>query len=146
MQIRTLVFSLFFILICTTSALAKDVIGSVKTTKGIVTIIRVDTKHLAKIGFKIQHNDIIKTGADGAVGIIFIDDTILALGPDTEFVVDEYVFEPQKKKMSLLMRIIKGTASYLSGIIGKQSPDTVKLKTPEATIGMRGTRFLVKVD
>ena len=70
------------------SAMAKDVIGSVKTTKGIVTIIRVDTKHLAKIGFKIQQNDIIKTGADGAVGIIFIDDTILALGPDTEFVMD----------------------------------------------------------
>ena len=53
MQIRTLVFFLFFILICTTSAMAKDVIGTVKTTKGIVTIIRVDTKHLAKIGFKL---------------------------------------------------------------------------------------------
>ena len=60
--------------------------------------------------------------------------------------MDEYVFEPQKKKMSMLMRIIKGTASYLSGIIGKQSPDTVKIKTPEATIGIRGTRFLVEVD
>ena len=146
MQIRTLVFFLFFILICTTSAMAKDVIGTVKTTKGIVTIIRVDTQFLAEIGFKIQQNDIIKTGTDGAIGIIFIDGTILALGPDTEFVVDEYFFEPQKKKMSMIMRIIKGTASYLSGIIGKQSPDTVKLKTPEATIGIRGTRFLVEVD
>jgi hypothetical protein len=100
----------------------------------------------AEIGFKIHQNDLISTGNEGAVGIIFIDDTILSLGPNTELVMDEYVFAPQKKEMSMVMRLIKGTASYLSGIIGKQSPDTVKLKTPEATIGMRGTKFLVKVD
>jgi len=46
----------------------------------------------------------------------------------------------------MIARMVKGTASYLSGIIGHQSPESVKFRTPEATIGIRGTHFLVKVN
>ena len=46
----------------------------------------------------------------------------------------------------MVINMIKGTASYLSGIIGKQSPETVEFQTPDATINIRGTQFLVKVE
>jgi hypothetical protein len=46
----------------------------------------------------------------------------------------------------MVITMLKGTASYLSGIIGRQSPESVRFKTPEATIGIRGTQFLVKVE
>ena len=80
------------------------------------------------------------------MGIIFEDNTILSLGPESEVVIDEYVFAPEKGLFSMIARMVKGTASYLSGIIGHQSPESVKFRTPEATIGIRGTHFLVKVN
>ena len=146
MRNRIIIFCLLLIFLSGTALAESGPIGTVKTKKGSFMVTRNKVQHPAEIGFKIHQNDLISTGKEGAVGIIFIDDTILSLGPNTELVMDEYVFAPQKKEMSMVMRLIKGTASYLSGIIGKQSPDTVKLKTPEATIGMRGTKFLVKVD
>jgi len=143
---NSIIFCLLLIFLSGTAFAESNSIGTVKTATGTVMVARNDVQNPVDIGFKIHQNDLISTGKKGAVGIIFTDDTILSLGPNTKLVMDEYVFAPQKKEMSMIMRLIKGTASYLSGIIGKQSPDTVKLKTPEATIGMRGTRFLVKVD
>lgn len=146
MQSRTLIIFLLLIFLSGTAVAATDSIGTVKTITGNVIVIRNAVQHSAVPGFKVRLNDQFKTGRDGAVGIIFVDDTVISLGPNTILVMDEYVFAPQKKKMSMVLRLIKGTASYLSGIIGKQSPETVKIKTPEATIGIRGTKFLVKVD
>ena len=146
MQSRTLIIFLLLIFLSGTAVAATDSIGTVKTITGNVIVIRNAVQHSAVPGLKVRLNDQFKTGRDGAVGIIFVDDTVISLGPNTILVMDEYVFAPQKKKMSMVLRLIKGTASYLSGIIGKQSPETVKIKTPEATIGIRGTKFLVKVD
>lgn len=120
-------------------------IGKTKTGKGDIVVIRSGKEIPINIGDKIYQKDIIRTGADGSVGIIFEDNTILSLGPKSEIVIDEYVFVPQKGMLSMIARMVKGTASYVSGIIGRQSPESVKFQTPDATIGIRGTEFLVKV-
>ena len=146
MRSRSIIFFLLLFFISGTAFAQSDPIGTVKTAKGKVMVIRGEVSQPAEVGFKILLNDFIRTGKDGAVGIIFIDDTILSLGPKTELILDEYVFEPQNSKLSMVIKMIKGTASYFSGIIGKQSPESVKFKTPDATIGIRGTKFLVKVD
>ena len=90
--------------------------------------------------------DVINSGRDGSVGLIFSDDTIISMGPSTELAVEDYLFEPVEGKLAFIARIIKGTVSYLSGQISKLSPESVKLVTPAATIGVRGTHVLVKVD
>jgi hypothetical protein len=120
-------------------------IGKVKTLHGEVNVIRNNKEILLSINDDIYQNDIIRTALNSSVGVIFIDDTVLSLGPQTELVVDEYIFSPEKGAMSMIIRMIKGTASYLSGIIGRQAPDSVKFQLPEATIAIRGTHFLVKV-
>lgn len=120
-------------------------IGKTKTSKGDVFVIRAGKQIPVSVGAKLFQNDIIRTGAASSVGIIFEDNTVLSLGPDSEIIIDEYVFTPEKGIFSMIVRMLKGTASYLSGIIGKQSPESVKFQTPEATIGIRGTQFLVKV-
>ena len=124
----------------------KSPIGKIKTGKGIIFVIRSGVEIAVNIGDKIYQNDTIGTRRDSSVGIIFEDNTILTLGPKSEIVIDEYVFTPQEGKLSMIARMLKGTASYLSGIIGRQSPESVKFQTPDATIGIRGTKFLVKVD
>jgi hypothetical protein len=120
-------------------------IGKTKTGKGDVVVIRGGKEIPINIGDRLYQNDIIRTGAKSAVGIIFEDNTILSLGPKSEIVIDEYVFAPEKGMLSMITRMVKGTASYISGIIGRQSPESVKFQTPDATISIRGTHFLVKV-
>jgi len=121
-------------------------IGEIKTHTGDVVVVRSGEKIAVNAGDELYQNDIIRTGPKSSVGIIFEDNTILSLGPKSEIVIDEYVFSPEKGKLSMFVRMLKGTASYLSGIIGRQSPESVKFQTPDATIGMRGTQFLVKVE
>jgi len=120
-------------------------IGKTKTGRGNVVVIRSGKEIPINIGDKLYQKDIIRTGADSSVGIIFEDNTILSVGPKSEIVIDEYVFAHEKGMLSMITRMVKGTASYISGIIGRQSPESVKFQTPDATIGIRGTQFLVKV-
>jgi len=120
-------------------------IGKVKTGKGDVVVIRSGKEIPINIGDRLYQKDIIRTGANSSAGVIFEDNTILSLGPKSEIVIDEYVFAPEKGILSMITRMVKGTASYISGIIGRQSPESVKFQTPDATISIRGTQFLVKV-
>lgn len=120
-------------------------IGKIKTLKGTISAIRDSKEINLNIGDSIYQNDVLHTGTDSAAGIIFEDDTILSLGPQTELTVDEYLFAPEKGGLSMFIRMLKGTASYISGIIGRQSPESVKFQMPEAIIAIRGTHFLVKV-
>ncbi len=121
-------------------------IGKIKTSTGNIVVLRGEKATPLAIGDKIFQKDTIRTGPNSSVGIIFEDNTILSLGSHSEIVIDEYIFAPEKGILSMIARIVKGTASYLSGIIGRQSPESVKFQTPDATIGIRGTQFLVKVD
>ena len=144
---RLFIFCLIITILLPCLALGEESpIGNTKTSKGDVVVIRSGKQSPLSIGDKLFQNDTIRTGTASSVGIIFKDNTILSLGPDSEILIDKYVFAPEKGFFSMIARMAKGTASYLSGIIGKQSPESVKFQTPDATIGIRGTHFLVKVD
>lgn len=121
-------------------------IGKIKTAKGEVLAVRGGEVISLDTGDPLYQKDIIQTRAGSSVGIIFEDNTILSLGPKSEIEIDEYVFAPEKGMLSMITRMARGSASYLSGIIGRQAPESVKFHTPTATIGIRGTQFLVKVD
>lgn len=121
-------------------------IGKTKTAKGEVFMIRGAKEMPLTIGDKIFQKDTIRTGANSSVGILFEDNTVLSLGSNSEIVIDEYVFAPEKGLLSMIARMVRGTASYLSGLIGRLAPESVKFLTPDATVGIRGTQFLVKVD
>lgn len=124
----------------------KSPIGKIKNLTGAVIMARDGQDLSLNVGEPLYQNDRLRTGADGTLGIIFEDNTVLSLGPNTELVIDEYVFAPEKGALSMFIRMIKGTASYLSGIIGQQAPEAVKFELPDATIAIRGTHFLVKVE
>jgi hypothetical protein len=134
-----------FIICIATSAAADDPAGIVKTVKGAASIMRQEKVTPAAGGQKIFKGDTVKTGPDGSLGIIFEDDTLLSLGPNSEVIINEYVFAPAHGNMSIVIRMLKGTAAYLSGIIAKLSPQSVKFETPTATLGVRGTSFCAQV-
>jgi len=121
-------------------------VAIVKKVSGTVTVVRQGQNILAANGLEIWENDTLRTGRDGSIGIVFNDDTFLSLGPGSVLVIDEFVFAPNQGKFSIVIRMLKGTAAYLSGLISKLSPDSAHFKTPTASIGIRGTKFVVKVE
>lgn len=120
-------------------------IGGLRKVQGTGTVLRKGQHLKALDGLHIQSGDTLRTGKDGSMGIIFIDNTRISLGPDSEITIDQYLYNPKEGKFSFLTRIAQGTASYLSGLISKVAPDTVQVQTPTATVGIRGTYFLIQV-
>ncbi|MET1024384.1 MAG: FecR domain-containing protein, partial [Pseudoxanthomonas sp.] len=63
-----------------------------------------------------------------------------------DILVRDYVFEPKEAKFSFSLYLDKGSAIYESGKIGRLAPESVKIDTPTATVGVRGTRFLIEAN
>ena len=120
--------------------------GYVKTVTGAVTLTDGAATGPAKPGSAVSATSIVRTGADGSVGIALRDDTLLSLGPNTEFSFREYAFAPESGKLSLVARITRGTLNYVSGVIAKLKPEAVAVETPSGLLGVRGTHFVVKVE
>jgi hypothetical protein len=119
-------------------------IGHVQTLRGSASILRGTEVVVVAAGMAIQRQDVIRTAPDSAVGIVLLDDTTISLGADSELVLAECTFEPKEGRLGLVMRMIKGTFSYVSGMIGKLAPDSVRLEIPDGTIAVRGTKLLVE--
>jgi len=136
----------FSLCILATSAVAEAFVGLVKSVEGQAFVTRGGETKDVVAGMEIKMGDIVKTGDGGSVGLIFSDDTIISMGPRTELAIEDYLFEPIEGKLAFIAKILRGTVSYLSGQIAKIAPESVKLITPAATIGVRGTHVLIKVD
>lgn len=126
-------------------ACAAEPIGVVRTLAGSATVSRQGSELPVSPGFKLQEGDVVKTGPDSAVGIFMRDDASLSLGPKTHLALDRFRFSPAAQEYSFVSRIIKGTICYLSGLIGKLSPESARFETPVATLSIRGTYFAVTV-
>lgn len=121
-------------------------IGIVKTMAGEVLVDRVGQSIKAEPNLKLYETDVIQTGATGKAGLILEDDTVISLGSNSSLALKSFQFQPNEKKLSLIARIYRGTASFLSGQIAKLAPSLVRIETPHATVGVRGTHVLIKVD
>jgi hypothetical protein len=140
----------FFLLLSTggevSPADASAPVAIVKKVSGSATVVRQGKNISATKGLEIWEKDTLCTGRNGSVGIVFNDDTFLSLGPGSVLVIDEFIFAPKQGKFSIVIRMLKGTAAYLSGLISKLSPESAHFKTPTASIGIRGTKFVAKVE
>ena len=125
---------------------ASTTVAIVKKVSGSASVVRQGQTIPAINGLEIWESDTLRTGRNGSIGIVFNDDTFLSMGPGSILIIDEFVFSPRQGKFSIVIRMLKGTAAYLSGLISKLSPDSAYFKTPSASIGIRGTKFVVKVE
>jgi hypothetical protein len=121
-------------------------IGTIKTLKGDARVIGSSGGAAASVGGAVHQNETLETGADGAVGLTFIDNTTLSMGPNSRITLTKVVFNPDRGDFAFATDIAKGTFMFVSGSIAKLAPQSVQIATPVSTIGIRGTRFLVKVE
>jgi len=127
------------------SALAADV-GLIKVSNGSVEIQRAGTKVKAEVGTPVQVSDVLRTGPDGSAGITFSDNSLLSIGPSTVFEIDKYQFDSTTHAGEFQGSLKQGRLAGISGKIVKQSPESMKVRTPSAVMGVRGTEFVVQVD
>jgi len=119
-------------------------IGVVRNATGPANILRGDQIIPAAVGVKLHMGDTLTTGPDGSLGLILRDNSSLSIGPESSIVIQRFLFSPAEGKLGLFARLAKGTMAYLSGMIGKLAPETVRFETPVASIGIRGTCFVVR--
>jgi hypothetical protein len=127
------------------ASLAVD-IAQFKVAKGNVYLERGGKRFAASVGTHLQATDTVVTGADGAAGITFIDNSLLSVGPNSILQIERYTFNSTTHEGFFDTTLSKGTLSMVSGKIAKQSPDAVKVRTPSSILGVRGTEFLVRVS
>lgn len=100
----------------------------------------------AKLKGSIDQNDTVKT-SDGTIGITFKDKTTVKITPNSKLLIDDFVYDPSSNSGSKLgLKVALGTVRYASGQIAKMNPSAVDIKTPTATIAVRGTDFAMAVD
>ncbi len=137
---------LFIILWFITFSSFASIIGDVILHEGNANIERTDGEDVdAKKDLDIFQYDTVKTGK-GKVAIGFIDDTRVDVTQHSKLIIDEFVYDPNTKTGSLSLKAALGTVRYASGQIAKTSPTNVQIKTPTATIGVRGTDFSMTID
>jgi len=137
---------LFIILWCLTfSSFAAGIIGDIILHTGNAVIEQDGEDVEAEKDLDIFSYNTVKTGK-GKVAIGFIDDTRVDVTEHSKLIIDEFVYDPNTKTGSLSLKAALGTIRYASGQIAKTDPTNVQIKTPTATIGVRGTDFTMTVD
>jgi hypothetical protein len=126
------------------SIYAKD-IAFVKDVSGEVSATLNNDAFTVSPGGWLSDEMLIATKDNSSVTLIFKDNSVVILGSNSIFVLEKYVFSPAKKEYDFQVKLEKGTASFESGKIGELAPESFIFKTPEATIGIRGTKFVAKV-
>jgi Ca2+-binding RTX toxin-like protein len=115
-------------------------IGRIDAIEGTVTITRPDgTQVTAATGDPVFQGDVVETSVDGVIGITFVDDTTFSLGADGRMVLDELIYDPESQTGSSSFSLVQGVFSFVSGKISKTGVDAMEIRTPVATIGIRGT-------
>jgi hypothetical protein len=144
---RSLVAALVMICAVAAPGVAQDrpVAGRIKVSSGAAFIVRAGAPVPAEIGQLVFEADGLRTGGDGKIGITLNDDTRLSLGPNSELTLERFTYAPADSAFGLALKFVKGAATYVSGRIAKLAPDSIKLETPAAIIGVRGTTLAISV-
>lgn len=130
---------------CIMSQPAWAEVGRIRSVVGDVEIVRDGRQLAASSGVQLEQGDIISTGSNGRVGIIFLDNTRAALGPSSEVTLDEFTYDRARQTGSFTTRVNRGSLGVVSGNIARSRRDAMRVRTPTSTLGVRGTRFVVEV-
>jgi hypothetical protein len=120
--------------------------GRIKVVSGSAFIVRQDATIRAELGQDVFETDSLKTGADGRIGVTLKDDTRVSIGPSSELQLERFIYEPGSGNLGMVVRFVRGVAAYVSGRMAKLAPQSIRLETPSAIVGVRGTSLAIRVD
>jgi hypothetical protein len=141
-------FAVVMLLLSAAPVLAQQTAGAgqVKVVSGDAVVVREGRALPATPGQVVFEADVLRTGVDGRIGVTLNDDTRVSLGASSEVRLDRFSYGASDGRLALALNFVKGVAAYVSGRIAKLSPDSIRLETPAAIVGVRGTTLAIRVD
>ena len=121
-----------------------QVIGHVTKLVGTATAIRNGVSIILNNGDNVNKGDVVQSGSDSTLGITFIDGSVFGLASNAKMVLNEMIYDPAGSNNSSLISLVQGTISFVAGATAKKGD--MKVDTPVATMGIRGTAVLVEID
>ena len=126
------------------NAAAAEQIGQVATLQGSATVIRAKAAAAAlQVNAPIFLHDTIETAANSTLGVTFDDQTTFSLSANTRIVVDEFVYQEGAAGNAAAFNVAAGGAAFVASLVAKTG--TLRISTPVATMGIRGTTGVVEV-
>ena len=119
-------------------------IGNITELNGAGQVVRDET-YQASINLDINSYDNVQT-SNGRLGITFLDDSQVRLTEHSELIIDEFIYDVDPSKSKMALQFASGTARFITGKLATIDKQNIFIKTPSATIGIRGTDFTVTVD
>ncbi len=134
---------LVFLLLPNLGKANTDFIGVIGAAVGEIT--NQNNEKLSN-GSKIFFGDTVVSNNNSNAQILFLDQTILTLGEDTELTIDEFIYDPNSHEGSFVSNVKSGTVKFITGQISKKNPENLEVKFPSGTLGARGTEFVVLAE
>ncbi|MCS3728986.1 VCBS repeat-containing protein [Bradyrhizobium betae] len=123
---------------------AAQIIGHVTKLSGSATAVRNGVSVILNNGDNVEKGDVVSTGGDSTLGITFIDGTVFGLSSNARMVLNEMVYDPNGSSNSSLLSLVAGTITFVAGETAKHGD--MKIDTPVATMGIRGTAVLTQIN
>jgi hypothetical protein len=127
------------------AAPASAEIGRVKSVVGTASIDRGGRPLAVAPGTQLESGDVLVTGRDGRMGVAFIDETRIAVGPGSRIALTNFQYDRTRQTGAFLTSVQRGSLGVVSGRIAKSGRDAMRVRTPTSMLGVRGTRFVVDV-
>ena len=139
---------LVIVIAATTSVRSQEpsAAGRIKVVSGSAFVIRQTAAIPAEPGQTVFETDGLRTGTDGRIGVTLKDDTRVSLGPSSELRLQRFIYEPGRGSFGMVLQFVQGVAAYVSGRMAKLSPESIRLETPAAIVGVRGTSLAIRVE
>ena len=119
--------------------------GTAKIVRGDVRLERAGSSVPLLVGDSVQEKDRIVASAGASAGITLRDDTRISIGSNSTLVINRFNFDSKTQAGDVDTSILRGTMRYITGLVGRRNPDSVRVATRSVTIGIRGTDFIVEV-
>lgn len=134
--------------VASTAAVAQEqpaMAGTVKRVTGTPMAVSARGERALEVGSPVYAGDRLVTREASAAGLTLLDGTQMTVGPNAAVAVKDFRFDWTTQQGSLVVDITRGALRMISGLVARNNPTAVAVNTPTATIGIRGTDFLVDV-
>ena len=119
-------------------------VGNITELNGTGRVVR-DQTYNASLTFDINSFDNVQT-SNGRMGITFLDDSQVRLTEHSKLIIDEFIYDPDPSKSKMALQFASGTVRFITGKLATIDKENISIRTPSATVGIRGTDFTVTVD
>jgi len=119
-------------------------IGIIKSATGSVWLNRAGGRLKASPGDPVFRADSLEVDDSSTASVTLLDGTRLSVGQASTVWLDQFSYEPHNGLLGLVVRVVRGSMLFVTGEIGKLAPENILIQTPNGTLGVRGTRFIVR--